>query len=91
MSKINNIANKLSLFTVFRGVLVKDIFKHFIEYSKSCDISNKLNNYGKFVQDIYNNGANLSAYVCKILFEDENIFVKQLYHTKNQKSTQSLF
>ena len=69
MSKLKNIANKLSLFTVFRGILNKDIFKYFIEYSKSNDLSNKLNSYGKFVQEIYLNEANLSLYVCKLLFE----------------------
>lgn len=77
MSKLKNIANKLSLFTVFRGILNKDIFKYFIEYSKSNDLSNKLNSYGKFVQEIYLNEANLSLYVCKLLFEDENVFVKK--------------
>ena len=83
MSKICNLANKLSLFTVFRGVLENDIFKHFITYSKSNDITTKLNNYAKFVQEIYANGANLSEYICKLLFEDENVFVKK--YSKNEE------
>ena len=76
MSKVKQVYRELCTFSVFRGMLDKDLFKCFLDYSKATTLEEKLNKYGAFVNEIYNGGANLTDYTRKLLFENENVFVK---------------
>ncbi len=80
MSKITEVYSSLCLFTVTRGVLKTPVIKAFIDYCEEEEKQEKLKKYGKFVSEIYKNGANLSECIKKALFEDENVYVKALSH-----------
>lgn len=76
MSKIKEVYSELCSFSVLREMLNKPLFKAFFEYANATDKNDKLNKYGAFVSEIYNGGANLTTLTRKLLFENENIFVK---------------
>ena len=76
MSKIKEVYSELCSFSVLREMLNKKLFKAFFEYANATDKNDKLNKYGAFVSEIYNGGANLTTLTRKLLFENENIFVK---------------
>ncbi len=78
MSKINKVYRELCAFGVLRGIFEKQLFKCFFDYANATDKNDKLNKYGAFVNEIYNGGANLTSLCRKILFEDENVYVKAI-------------
>ncbi len=63
--------------SVFRNVLKKPVLIHFADYAKSCSIEEKIAAYSAMVSDIYNEGGSLTEYVSRLVFEDENVYVKQ--------------
>ncbi len=78
MSKIEQVYSELCSFGVFRALFDKKLFKCFFDYANATDDNDKLNKYGAFVSEIYNGGANLTNCVRKLLFENENIYVKSI-------------
>ena len=76
MSKIKEVYSELCSFSVLREMLNKPLFKAFFDYASATDKNDKLNKYGAFVSEIYNGGANLTACTRKLLFENENVYVK---------------
>jgi len=76
MSKIKEVYSELCSFSVLREMLNKPLFKAFFDYANAIDTNDKLNKYGAFVSEIYNGGANLTYCTRKLLFENENVFVK---------------
>lgn len=76
MSKINELYTRLATFSVFNGVFMKTIFKKFREYVKERDTDEKIKKYGEFVNNLYTHGADLTAYIKRIAFEDANVYVK---------------
>ncbi len=76
MRSVKELYKSLSSFSVLRSMLDKPLFKHFFEYCKKESEFDRLSAYGAFVCDIYNNGANLTDYLLRMLYEDENIYVK---------------
>ena len=63
---------------VFRGVLQTDLFERFgnYVYSKECETDMRIDAYADFVSIIYQGGGNLTELVKKLVFEDENVYVK---------------
>ncbi len=78
MSKINEVYSGFCLFTVFRGLLKNKLINSFIEYCEENDKKEKIKKYASFVSEIYKKGGNLSTSVAKMLFEDENVYVKAI-------------
>ena len=76
MSKLKEVYSELCSFSVLREMLNKPLFKSFFDYASATDKNDKLNKYGAFVSEIYNGGANLTSSTRRLLFENENIFVK---------------
>ena len=76
MSKIKEVYSELCTFGVLRGLFEKELFKRFFDYAGATEANDKLNKYGAFVSEISNGGANLTECTRKLLFENENIFVK---------------
>ncbi len=76
MSKINELYTRLATFSVFNGVFMKTIFKKFREYVKEREGDEKIRKYGEFVNNLYSHGADLTAYIKRITFEDPNVYVK---------------
>ena len=55
---------------------MKTIFKKFREYVKEREGDEKIRKYGEFVNNLYSHGADLTAYIKRITFEDPNVYVK---------------
>ncbi len=76
-TKIEKLSRELLMTSVFRGVLKKRIFKKFFDYSTRLPGSlEKISALGSFIGEIYKGGGELSAIVKKLVFEDENVYVK---------------
>ena len=77
MSDINTIYKRLSSLAVFGGVRKTSLFSLFLAYcSKEAGTPEKEEAYGEFINEIYGGGANLTDCVRRIIFEDENVYVR---------------
>lgn len=78
MSSLNKIYSGLCAVSVFSKVFEKDLFRYFFDYCHSNTTDEKMTAYSRFVGEIYQNGGNLTDYVKTSIFEDENIYVKNI-------------
>lgn len=62
--------------SVFSALLSKPLLVAFEKYSKSDDRCEKIKAYAAFVGEIYKSGTSLSELVARLVFEDENIYIK---------------
>ena len=83
MTSIRELYLRLCMSSVFKNVLEKDLFKHFIAYSKSNTTDEKIRSYASFVSEIYANGSSLSELVFRLICEDENVYIKARAHGKD--------
>ena len=83
MSKISELYTRLCTFSVFNGVFNKTLFKKFREYVKESARDEKIKKYGELVSNLYTHGADLTAYVKRIAFEDANVYVKAVSAKKS--------
>lgn len=83
-SKLQQLHTKLCACAVFRGVLEHPIFALFGGYcfTSDEDAFEKINAYGGFVAEIYQNGGNLTKLVQELVFADENVYVKAVARGK---------
>ncbi|MBR2623406.1 MAG: ATP-binding protein [Clostridia bacterium] len=79
---IATIFRRLMTCAVFRGVLQTDLFERFgnYVYSAECENYMRIDAYADFVSVIYQGGGNLTELVKKLVFEDENVYVKGIAH-----------
>lgn len=81
MEKLCEVYFDLCMSGVFRGVLEKPLFLHLSEYFREgLERSEKIKAYASFVSEIYKNGGSLTDLVCRLVFEDENVYVKARAH-----------
>ena len=81
MSKLKELYLKLCMTSVFRNVLEKPLFKHFAAYLEDgATRDEKIKAYGAFVSEIYANGGSLTNLVSRLVFEDENVYIKSRAH-----------
>lgn len=75
---IATIFRGLASCAVFRGVLQTDLFERFgnYVYSKECGEIERLDAYAEFISVLYKCGGNLTEAVKKIVFENENVYIK---------------
>ena len=83
MVDLKKLYTRLCTFSVFCGVFNKTLFKKFREYIKESGTDEKAKKYGELVANIYKHGANLTEYVKRIAFEDENVYVKAVSAKKS--------
>ena len=76
MADLKKLHLELCMTSVFREALNKPLFKHFDAYAKSETKEDKISAYGAFVSEIYKNKASLTDAVMRLVFEDENVYVK---------------
>ena len=76
-NRLKKLYLRLSMTSIFRNVLKKPVFVHFFDYARSASTEDKIASYSAMVSDIYNEGGSLTDYVSKLVFEDENVYVKQ--------------
>ena len=80
MTSIRELYLRLCMSSVFKNVLDKPLFKHFIAYSKSGSTDEKIRAYASFVSEIYSNRSSLSELVFRLVCEDENVYIKARAH-----------
>ena len=76
MSKIERIYRRLCSFSVLRELISKDLIKYFFEFARAEEQNERLNKYGAFVNEIYEGGGSLVQCIRKMLFENENVYVR---------------
>ena len=79
-NKLQKLYTRLCACAVFRGVLDHPVFSLFAEYCKAEGVQEKLNAYAAFVYEIYQQGGDLTKLVKKLVFSDENVYVKGVAH-----------
>ena len=79
-NKISTIFRKLTACAVFREILQTEVLERFgnYVYSKECGETERIDAYSEFVSVIYKQGGNLTEIVKKLVFEDENVYVKSV-------------
>ncbi len=70
------IYGELCFTAVFKGVLKTPLFQAFARYCLAKEEGEKRLAYAAFVGEIYENGGNLTALITRLVFEDENVYVK---------------
>ncbi len=75
---LQNIYLRLCLSSVFSEVLKKPLLKSYFEYCRAdgTDAGLKYAAYARFVSEIYRMGGSLPCSVSRLIFEDENSYVK---------------
>lgn len=76
MADLKKLHLDLCMIGVFREALNKPLLKHFDSYARAQTKEEKVSAYGAFVSEIYKNNASLTDAVMRIVFEDENVYVK---------------
>lgn len=62
---------------VFREVVKKPLFQHFASFCReNIGQKERIDAYAEFVAEIYRNGASLTDLVRRLVFEDENVYIK---------------
>ncbi|MBQ9117591.1 MAG: ATP-binding protein [Clostridia bacterium] len=75
-SVLEKVYRKLNTVSVFEGVLDAPLLRAFFAYAKAESQIEKLRAYGAFVAEIYRGGGSLVALVSRLVFEDENVYIK---------------
>ncbi len=75
-STLKQLYNELCFSAVFIGVLKKPLLKAFEQYVDAETFEEKSKAYAAFVAEIYTHGGSLTECVKKLVFEDENVYVK---------------
>lgn len=69
--------------SVFADVLKRPLFESFARLACADKKDEVIKSYASFVSEIYKNGASLTDYVCRLVFEDENVYVRSRAHSKS--------
>lgn len=80
MSNLNELYLKLCMSSVFSGVLEKPLFKSFEDYCRADQRDKKIKAYASLVAEIYEHGGSLTDMTCRLVFEDENVYIKSRAH-----------
>jgi len=76
-NKLEKLHKRLCSCAVFRGVLDHPVFSLFGGYCDSfAEKFLKIDAYASFVAEIYKHGGNLTTLVQKLVFADENVYIK---------------
>ncbi len=79
MSYLYDLSLELSMSSVFVNLKRKPLLVNFFKITNPAfDKLTKILAYSDFISEIYNNGASLTDYVSKLVFEDENVYIKSL-------------
>ena len=76
MSKVEKLYLEMNMFSLFRSVLDKPLISHFLRFCEAENRVNKISSYGAMVSEIYSAGGSITDATRKILFEDENVYIK---------------
>ncbi len=77
MTELKRLRGELLMTSIFREVIKKPLFLAFMKLSDD-GISNddKISAYAEMTSEIHKNGGSLSALVSRLVFEDENVYIR---------------
>ena len=76
MTNLNDITVMLASVTVFKNITESEVIKNLTAFLEcKGETVQKVELYSSFVSSLYKNGSDLSKYIRKALFEDENEYV----------------
>lgn len=80
MDKLKLLSIRLRAVAVFRNLLDDHVVRALMNLldSLDSDVSEQVDNYGKFVYELYTHTDNLSKYILNIVTDDENVFIKKV-------------
>ncbi len=76
MADLQKLRLELCMTSVFRSVLEHPVFTYFEEYFYSEEKDYIIRSYSAMVAEIYKMGGSLTDAVRRIVFEDENVYIK---------------
>jgi len=81
MQNLKELYSELSGLTVFRTLLSEPLFESFFKlFSEGASKEDRLRAYGEFCSEIYESGASLTALTKRLVFENENVYVRRIAH-----------
>ena len=80
MSKLNELYLELCMSSVFSRVVEKPLFKSFERYCSATKQDEKIKAYASFASNVYEHGGSLTDITCRLVFEDENVYIKSRAH-----------
>ena len=80
MSKLNDLYLELCMSSVFKRVVEKPLFKCFESYCRATEQDERIKAYASFASNIYEHGGSLTDLTCRLVFEDENVYIKSRAH-----------
>lgn len=76
VSILQTVYSRLRLTAVFQGTLTSPLIRAFFRFMETPAKSDKLSAYAAFVSEIYEGGGSLTDVCRRMVFEDENVYVK---------------
>ena len=73
---LSRLGVRLKMLTVFRGLLENKLVKSFIAYTDAGTVGEKSLHYSAMVRELYDADLTMSEYMTRLVFEDENPYVK---------------
>lgn len=84
MTDLKELYFKLCMSGVFRSVLEKPLFLAFADYCRAeMGSDEKIKSYSAFISEIYRSGGSLTELTSRLVFEDENVYVKAAAHKQS--------
>lgn len=81
MTNLKQLYLRLCMSSVFQGVLDEPLFLRFGDFCRAESGSDeKIKAYAAFVSEIYKSGGSLTDLVERLVFEDENVYVRAAAH-----------
>ncbi len=80
MTDLKKLYLRLCMSSVLRGVLEKPLLVRYGEYCRATAEDERIKAYAAFVSEIYQSGQSLNHLVCRLVFEDENVYIRSRAH-----------
>lgn len=80
MSEIKKLYLELCMSSVFHNVLKKPLLLHLSKYVNATDEGEKIKAYSAMISVVYDEGGSLTDAVMRLVFEDENTYIKLRAH-----------
>ena len=83
MSKIKKIYLDLCMCSIFHSMLEEPLLIHFADYSNAKLLDKKIRAYSAMVAEIYSHGGSLTDEVRRLVFKNENVYIKSCASRKS--------
>ena len=74
--RIEKLATRIKMLTVFRNLIGKPIIKSFLSYNDADCVGDKSLRYAEMVSEIYASGKTMAELISDMVYEDENPYIK---------------